>query len=107
MLVLSRQKDESIMIGDNIEIKVVDVRGNRVHDDAIHLGITAPKHISIRREEVYEAIKREKAKKRAAARKRVVNNRTGNNPVGVAGLNNIRADRGSARMVERTSGIPV
>ncbi len=44
MLVLSRQKDESIMIGDNIKITVVDVRNsnNRIHDDAIHLGITAP-----------------------------------------------------------------
>ena len=55
MLVLSRQKDESIIIGDDIEITIVDVRG-----DKVRLGITAPKHISVHRREVYEAIQREK-----------------------------------------------
>ena len=54
MLVLSRQKDESIMIGDNIQITVVDVRGEKVR-----LGITAPPHVPVHRMEVYEAIKRE------------------------------------------------
>jgi len=54
MLVLSRQKDESIMIGDEIEITVVDVRGEKVR-----LGITAPAHIPVHRKEVYQAIKRE------------------------------------------------
>ena len=56
MLVLSRQRDESIMIGDDIEITVVDVRGEKVR-----LGITAPSHVPVHRKEVYEAIKREKA----------------------------------------------
>ena len=56
MLVLSRQKDESIIIGDDIEITVVDVRG-----DKVRLGIAAPKDISVHRKEVYEAIQREKA----------------------------------------------
>ena len=55
MLVLSRQKDESIMIGDNVEITIVDVRG-----DKVRLGITAPKDISVHRREVYDAIQREK-----------------------------------------------
>ena len=55
MLVLSRQKDESIMIGDDVEITIVDVRG-----DKVRLGITAPKSISVHRKEVYEAIQREK-----------------------------------------------
>ena len=55
MLVLSRQKDESIMIGDNVEITIVDVRG-----DKVRLGITAPKEIPVHRREVYEAIQREK-----------------------------------------------
>ena len=55
MLVLSRQRDESIMIGDDIEITVVDVRGEKVR-----LGINAPAHIPVHRKEVYEAIKREK-----------------------------------------------
>ena len=54
MLVLSRQKDESIMIGDNIQITVVDVRGEKVR-----LGITAPPQVPVHRMEVYEAIKRE------------------------------------------------
>ncbi|MHC4624363.1 MAG: carbon storage regulator CsrA [Planctomycetota bacterium] len=60
MLVLSRQKDESIMIGDNVEITIVDVRG-----DKVRLGITAPKEISVHRREVYDAIQREKSAKRA------------------------------------------
>jgi carbon storage regulator len=59
MLVLSRQKDESIMIGDEVEITIVDVRGNKVR-----LGITAPKTIAVHRREVYEAIQREKSGKK-------------------------------------------
>ncbi|MHC4259066.1 MAG: carbon storage regulator CsrA [Planctomycetota bacterium] len=59
MLVLSRQKDESIMIGDDVEITIVDVRG-----DKVRLGITAPKEIPVHRREVYEAIKREKNEQR-------------------------------------------
>ncbi len=67
------------MIGDNIRITVVGVRNGAVHDDQVRLGITAPKRISVHREEVYEAIQREKAQKRAAAGKKVVNNKLGNN----------------------------
>ena len=55
MLVLSRQKDESIIIGDDIEITIVDVRG-----DKVRLGINAPRSISVHRKEIYEAIQREK-----------------------------------------------
>ncbi len=58
MLVLSRQRDESIMIGDNVEIIIVDVRG-----DKVRLGITAPKEIPVHRREIYDAIQREKAQK--------------------------------------------
>lgn len=54
MLVLSRQKDETIIIGDDIEITVVDIRG-----DKVRLGVSAPKSISVHRKEVYEAIRRE------------------------------------------------
>jgi len=53
MLVLSRKRNESIIIGDNIIITVVDIR-----DDKIRLGIEAPKEISVHRREVYDAIKR-------------------------------------------------
>lgn len=59
MLVLSRQKDESIMIGDNVEITIVDVRG-----DKVRLGIAAPKEIPVHRKEVYEAIQREKSEQK-------------------------------------------
>ena len=58
MLVLSRQKDESIVIGDDVEVTIVDVRG-----DKVRLGITAPKSISVHRREVYDAIQREKKEK--------------------------------------------
>jgi len=58
MLVLSRQRDESIMIGDNVEIIIVDVRG-----DKVRLGITAPKEIPVHRREIYDAIQREKREK--------------------------------------------
>src|SRR5579859_7993894 len=54
MLVLSRQRDETIIIGDDIEITVVDIRG-----DKVRLGVSAPKEISVHRKEVYDAIRRE------------------------------------------------
>lgn len=106
MLVLTRQKDESIIIGNNIKVTVVDVRNNGVRD-TIRLGITAPKRISVHREEVYEAIQREKTEERAAARNKAVNNRIGNNPVGIYGIDNVDEYQGSAGTVELTSGIPV
>jgi carbon storage regulator len=59
MLVLSRQRDESIMIGDDVEIIIVDVRG-----DKVRLGITAPKDIPVHRREIYDAIQREKSQKK-------------------------------------------
>jgi carbon storage regulator len=55
MLVLSRQKDESIMIGDDVEITIVDVRG-----DKVRLGINAPRSITVHRKEIYLAIQKEK-----------------------------------------------
>ncbi len=54
MLVLSRQRDETIMIGDDIELTIVDIRG-----DKVRIGITAPTSIPVHRKEVYDAIKRE------------------------------------------------
>ncbi len=51
---LSRQRDETIMIGDEIQITVVDVRG-----DKVRLGISAPARIAVHRKEVYEAIRAE------------------------------------------------
>ncbi len=57
MLVLSRHRDESIMIGDNVVITIVDIRG-----DKVRLGIEAPTEIPVHRQEVYEAIQRENQK---------------------------------------------
>ena len=55
MLVLSRYKDQSIYIGDDIIITVVDVRGDR-----IRIGIDAPANVPVHRQEIYEAIRRER-----------------------------------------------
>jgi carbon storage regulator len=63
MLVLSRHRDESIIIGDNIVITVVDVRG-----DKVRLGIDAPTDIPVHRQEVYEAIQRERQAQGSAAK---------------------------------------
>jgi carbon storage regulator len=62
MLVLSRQRDQSVMIGDDIEVRVVDVRG-----DKVRLGFIAPRDVSVHRKEVYDEIRREN---RAAAQVR-------------------------------------
>ncbi|MHC4544781.1 MAG: carbon storage regulator CsrA [Planctomycetota bacterium] len=58
MLVLSRRKNESIMVGENVEVTIIGVRSNEVR-----LGITAPRYIEVHRKEVYEAIHCNKTKK--------------------------------------------
>lgn len=57
MLVLSRQRDESIIVGDNVQITIVDIRG-----DKVRLGIEAPPDIPVHRKEVFDAIQRENRK---------------------------------------------
>jgi len=59
MLILSRKKDESIVIGDNIIVSIVDIKG-----DQVKLGINAPGDVKVFRQEVYRAIQEEN---RAAA----------------------------------------
>lgn len=59
MLVLTRQRDQSVMIGEDIEVRVVDVRGEKVR-----LGFVAPRDVAVHRKEVYDAIRNEN---RAAA----------------------------------------
>lgn len=54
MLVLSRMSGEEIVIGDNIVIQVVEIRGNKVR-----LGITAPKEVKVHRKEVWDKIQKE------------------------------------------------
>jgi len=56
MLVLTRKKNEVIVIGDDIHITVIEIRG-----DKVRLGIDAPRDVTVHRAEVYEAIKREQA----------------------------------------------
>lgn len=60
MLVLSRKKNESIVINNDITIIVVEIRG-----DKVRLGIEAPKEIPVHRREVYEAIQRSQAEAQA------------------------------------------
>ena len=62
MLVLSRQRDESIIIADNIKITIVDIRG-----DKVRLGIDAPNEIPVHRQEVFDAIQRENAQQNSEA----------------------------------------
>ncbi len=54
MLVLSRKLEESIMVGDHIEIKVI-----AVHGETVKLGISAPRNIPVHRKEIYEEIEKE------------------------------------------------
>lgn len=54
MLVLTRKKNESIMIGDFIEVKIIGVEG-----DSVRIGIDAPRDVNVHRKEVYTAIKEE------------------------------------------------
>ena len=62
MLVLSRQRDESIIIADNIKITIVDIRG-----DKVRLGIDAPKEIPVHRQVGFDAIQRENDHENAEA----------------------------------------
>jgi len=62
MLVLSRKKDEKIVIGDNISIMIVEIRG-----DKVRLGIEAPREVSVHRREVYDAIKKKESDSEEAA----------------------------------------
>ena len=54
MLVISRQSDETIIIGDNIRITIVEVRG-----DKVRIGIDAPRDVTVHRQEIYDAIRRD------------------------------------------------
>ena len=61
MLVLSRLKEQTIVIGEDVRITVVDVKG-----DKVRLGIEAPRHIAVHREEVFRALTQQPPARRAA-----------------------------------------
>lgn len=62
MLVLSRNVNETIVIGDDIEVTILGIKGNQVR-----IGVVAPKKISVHREEVYQRIRDEKLPSREAS----------------------------------------
>ena len=61
MLILTRRVGETLMIGDDVTVTVLGVKGNQVR-----IGVNAPKDISVHREEIYERIKKEQASNNAS-----------------------------------------
>ena len=98
MLVLSRIKNETIMIGDDIEITVVDVKG-----DTVRLGINAPRSIPVHRKEIYLAIQQENIE--AAKSDRVGLERLGE-LLGGGGLGGMLEGAGETEKDEKTGSSP-
>ncbi len=63
MLILTRRVNESLMVGDDITVSIIEVKGNQVR-----IGINAPKDVAVHREEVYERIRREQHRAHPAPR---------------------------------------
>jgi carbon storage regulator len=99
MLVLSRQVDEVLMTGTDIQVTIVAIRG-----DKVRLGITAPKAIAVHRKEVFDAIRREQLSTSQAIQetKRVAD--PGKRPGGVKGPTLATPRRGNGRRAVRGDG---
>jgi carbon storage regulator len=70
MLILTRRVGETLMVGDDVSVTVLGVKGNQVR-----IGVNAPKEVSVHREEIYQRIQREKMARLEAA----LHNQTGDN----------------------------
>ena len=91
MLVLTRKKDQTLVIGDNIEVTVLDIQG-----DQVRFGINAPKNVKIYRKEIYHEIQQEN--KNAAMR-------AFSNPMSLKDLINIDADKTSGGKTDGSVGV--
>ncbi len=74
MLILTRRVGETLMVGDNVTVTVLGVKGNQVR-----IGVNAPKDVSVHREEIYQRIQREKMSQLEAA----LQDKTGHSDTGI------------------------
>lgn len=99
MLVLARQKDQSIVIGDDVVVTVVDIRG-----DKVRLGINAPREISVHRKEIYDLVKQKNQANASGAETHVAEAA----PLGVNGADEfLRAAIDEARAGLTEGGLPI
>src|SRR5690242_15467234 len=99
MLVLARQKDQSIVIGDDVVVTVVDIRG-----DKVRLGINAPREISVHRKEIYDLVKQKNQANASGADAPAAEAA----PVGVNGKDEfLRAALDEARVGLAEGGLPI
>jgi len=103
MLVLSRYRDESIYVGDDIVITVVDIRGDRVR-----IGVQAPSDVTVHRQEVYEAIKNGVHREPSAATRKMepASGASAASKPGGAPLGQELSKR-KAKMADEAKGLPI
>src|SRR6185437_9330953 len=105
MLVLARQKDQSIVIGDDVVVTVVDIRG-----DKVRLGIAAPRDVSVHRQEIYNLVKKNQgaaAGNAAAGGSQAASNGDGAAHGGLAADPFMKAAIDEARLGMSEGGLPI